>query len=164
MTPPDRRLSRLRKFRLAATAAKKGKPKSADVSRAWLEKQDAYTLHRSVRKRFARNPYTVYNVMDVWECDLIDVQACAKYNDNYRYILSVIDVFSKYLHLIPIKTKSGPSVASAFRSIFDDPKYSTGCRPIWVRTDKGKEFLKNIFRTCYGTRGAFSFRCVGTPT
>jgi len=41
-------------------------------------------------KRFARNPYTVSNVMDVWECDLLDVQAYAKYNGNYRYILSVI--------------------------------------------------------------------------
>jgi len=32
--------------------------------------------------------------MDVWECDLFDVEAFTKYNDNYRYILSVIDVFS----------------------------------------------------------------------
>jgi len=79
--------------------------------------------------------------MDVWECDLLDVQAYAKYNDNYRYILSVIDVFSKYLHLIPIRTKSGPSVASSFRSIFHDRR-----RPIWVRTDKCKEFLNKHFQ------------------
>ena len=37
----------------------------------WLERQDAYTLHRQVRKRFPRNPYSVNNVMDVWECDLV---------------------------------------------------------------------------------------------
>jgi len=35
--------------------------------RAWLEKQEAYTKHRPVRKRFLRNPYTVSNLMDVWE-------------------------------------------------------------------------------------------------
>jgi len=109
--------------------AKKGKPKSDDIIRAFLQKQDPYTLHRPVRKGFARNPYTVSNVMDVWECDLLDVQAYAKY-DNYRYIILVIDVFSKYLHLIHLKTKSGPSVALAFQSIFDYPKYSTGRRPI----------------------------------
>jgi len=63
-------------------------------------------LHRPERKRFARNPYTVTNVMDVWECDLLDVQAYAKYNDSYRYILSVIDVFPEFLHMDPIKTKS----------------------------------------------------------
>ena len=112
--------STLRKLRLAtATGAKK---KSVEVIKAWLEKQDGCTLHRPVRKRFARNPYTGNNVMDVWKSDLLGIQTYAKFNDNYRYILSVIDVFSKYLHMIPIKTKSGPSVASAFRSIIHDPK------------------------------------------
>jgi len=71
--------------------------------------------------------------MDVWECDLLDVQAYAKYNDNYRHILSFVDVFSKYLHFIPIWTKSGPAVASAFRSIIDDPKSRR--RPIWLSND-----------------------------
>jgi len=114
---------------------------SSDVIKAWLEIQDAYTLQRPVRNRFARNLYTVPNVIDVWECNLLDIQAYAKYNDNFRYILSVIDVFSKYLHLIPIRTKSGPSVASAFRSIFHDRR-----RPIWVSTDERKELLNKHFQ------------------
>ena len=86
--------STLRKLR-SAMAKKKVKP---DVIRAWLEKQDAYTLHRQVRKRFARNPYTVSKMMHVWECDLLDVQAYAKYNDKYRYILSVI-MYSRNLYI-----------------------------------------------------------------
>ena len=84
------------------------KKNKSDV-KAWLEHQDAYTMHRPVRKRFLRNPYTVSNIMDLWECDLLDMQSLAKYNDTYRYILYVIDVFSKYLHLVPVKTKSGPA-------------------------------------------------------
>jgi len=104
-----------RKLRSATVA--RARKKSGDVIRAWLKKQDTYRLHRLVRKRFARNPYTVSNVMDVWECDLFDVPTHANFNDNYRYILSVIDVFSKYLHMIPIKTKSGTVVALAFRYI-----------------------------------------------
>jgi hypothetical protein len=39
---------------------------SAGDVRAWLEKQDAYTLHRRVRRLFPRNPYSVTNVMDVF--------------------------------------------------------------------------------------------------
>jgi len=77
-----------------------------------------------VRKRFARNAYTVTIVMDVWEFDLLNLQAYEKHNDNYSYILSVKDVYTKFLHLLPIKTKSGPSVVSVFRSIFHNPKYS----------------------------------------
>jgi len=100
-------------------------------------------MHRPVRKRFLRSPYTVPNLVDICECDLLDMQSLAKYNDMYRYILSVIDVFSKYLHLFPVKTKSGPSVTSAFRSLFDD---DDSRRPVWVRTDKGKEFLNKHFQ------------------
>jgi len=125
-------LSTLQKLRSATAAAKKeGKPTlgakeySDAAIRAWLEKQDAHTYHRPVRKRFARISYTVTTVMDVCDCDLLDVQAYAKYNTNYKYILSVIIVFSKYLHMITIKTKNEPSVAPAFRSIFHDPKYLT---------------------------------------
>jgi transposase InsO family protein len=99
-------------------------------------------MHRPARKRFPRNPYTVTYVMYVLECDMTDLQAYARYNDNYRYILTVIDVFSKYLHMVPVKTKSGPSIASAFRSILADPNR----RPVWVRTDKGKEFLNKHFQ------------------
>jgi len=54
---------------------------------------------------------------------------------------------TKFLHMIPIKTKSGPFVASAFRSIFNDPKCSKRQhRPICIRTDKGKEFLNKHFK------------------
>ena len=105
-----------------------------------------------VRKRFARNPYTVTNVGDVWECDLLDVHFYAKYNDNYRYILSVIDVLSKYLYLIPVKTKSGPAVTAAFRSIFaDKPKLSSRL-PVWVLRIRARNFSIKTFRTCYVTR------------
>jgi len=59
-----------------------------------LEYQDAYMIHRPARRRFLHNPYTVSNIRDVWECDILNMQSLAKYNDTYRYILSVIDVFS----------------------------------------------------------------------
>jgi len=60
--------------------------------RTWLDKQDAYTIHRPVRKRFARNPYSVNNVMTSWKCDHVDVRALGKFNNRYVYILSTIDV------------------------------------------------------------------------
>lgn len=80
--------------------------------------------------------------MNVWECDLLDVQAYAKFNENHIYILSLIEVFSEFLHKIPVKTKSESFIALAFRSIFDVPKYSRR-RTIWVRTDKGKNMFRN---------------------
>jgi hypothetical protein len=57
--------------------------------------------------------------MDVWECDLVDVQALAKYNDNDKYLLSVKDVFSKFLYIVPLKSKTGPALTRAFQSTLE---------------------------------------------
>jgi transposase InsO family protein len=86
--------------------------------------------------------------MDVWECDLVDVHSLRKYNDGYRYELTVIDVFSKFLHMVPLRIKTGKAVASAFLSVLGDKKYSKPIvrRPTWVRTDRGKEFLNRPFQ------------------
>ena len=123
-------LRKLRSAEVAESKTRKGKPQSVDSTKTLLEEQDSYTLHRQVRKRFARNPYTVTDVRDVLECDKLDVQSYEKYDDNFRYILSVIDVFSKFLHLISVKTNSGPAVTAAFRSISDDKPKLPSRRPV----------------------------------
>jgi hypothetical protein len=68
----------------------------------FLEREDVYTLHQAVRRRIPRNPYSVNNILDVWECDLLDVQSLSKFNDAYKYVLTVIDTFSKFLHMVPL--------------------------------------------------------------
>jgi len=117
--------------------------------------QDAYTLPKPLRRRFHRNSYIVNIILDVWPADLVDVQAFSKFNYNYKYLLTLIDVFSKFLHIVPLKSKMGSSVTLAFKSLFKDPKYSTPVqsRPIWVRTDKGKLFLNRHFKDMLKTRG-----------
>jgi hypothetical protein len=88
----------------------------------WLSAEDTYTLHKPVRKRFPRNPYTVTNLDDVGEMDLADLGALAKYNSNYKYLLNVIDVLSRYAWSVPLKHKTGKSVVSALATIFQDRK------------------------------------------
>ena len=137
--------STLHKLQAAASSSSKvkgNKTKNQKEVRRWLLQQDAYTLHKPSRKKFQRNPYTVTNIGDVWEVDLADVRALSKYNDRFKYLLTVIDVFSKYAHSIPLRSKTGPSVASAFATVLAKTKY----KPVWVRTDKGKEFLNATFQ------------------
>ena len=88
------------------------------------------------------------NVMEVCESDLLDVQNISKFKGNYKYLLTVIDVFSKFLHVVPLKSKTGQTVTSAFQSIFNDKKCSKPHKqcPLTLRTDKGKEFLNKIFQ------------------
>ena len=56
------------------------------------------------------------------------------YNDGYTFLLLVIDTFSKYGYLIPLKNKKGETVANALKDIFKKRK------PGKLWTDKGKEF------------------------
>ena len=62
-----------------------------------------------------------------------------------------MDVFSKFLHLVPVKTNSVPFVILAFRSIFPDDESRR--RTIWVRTDKSKEFLNQEFQDMLRDKG-----------
>ena len=148
---------------LRRVAKKTGVAKPGEV-KPWLEQQDAYTLHRPVRKRSPRNPYNVDNIMDVWECDLVDVQALSWHNDGVKYLLTVIDVFSKFLHMFPLKSKSGKDVSAAFQSVLKDSRYLKPFKrsPVWVRTDKGKDFLNASFQKLLKREG-IQFQVVGTP-
>jgi len=59
--------------------------------------------------------------MYMWECDLIDVQALSRHNAGVKYLLTVIDVFSKFLHMVPLKSQSGKDVIATFQSVLKDP-------------------------------------------
>ena len=53
----------------------------------------------------------------IWAADLIDMQAFSKYNKGLKYLLTIIDMFSKYGWIVPLKQKTGISVASALLKV-----------------------------------------------
>ena len=71
-----------------------------------------------------------------WQADLADMQSLAKQNDGYKYLLTVIDCFSKYAWAIPIKEKSAASLLRAFKLLFEKQAYPR--KPNRLQTDKGK--------------------------
>ena len=101
----------------------------------WLSNQDTYTLHKPVRWRFRRRRIFTSGIDDLWQADLVDMSAISKYNDGYKFLLTCIDVFSKYAWAIPLKNKSSKSVVAAFELLFGDR------RPANLQTDKGTEFV-----------------------
>lgn len=126
-------LSGLGKFQNELTANKK-RYKSSSVSK-WLQSQEAYTLHKPVIRKFKRRVTLVSGINDQFQCDLIDMQKFKKENDNFAFILTVIDVFSKYAWAKPLKTKKGKEVADQLEKVLAEQK----CRSL--QSDKGKEFF-----------------------
>ena len=80
----------------------------------YLQRQRAYTLHKPVQRNFRRNKVVAICIDSHWQIDLCDMQKLAKQNEGYRYVLTCIDVFSKYAWGIPIKNKKAETCRDAF--------------------------------------------------
>ena len=94
----------------------------------------AEELHKPIKRKFEKRRVLVNGIDRIWAADLVDMQGFSKFNRGIKYLLAVIDVFSKYGWLIPLKDETGKSVASALKTIFKERKPEK----MWV--DKGKEF------------------------
>ena len=77
---------------------------------------------------------------DIWSADLVDMQSFSKYNDGIKYILNVIDVFSKYAWSIPIRDKTGKNITEAFNKILKQSNRKPD--KLWV--DQGSEFFNRV--------------------
>ena len=86
-------------------------------------------------KRYVRRRVYASGVDAIWTADLVDVHRYARQNKGYKYILVVLDVFSRYAWARPLKSKFGVQVAPAFEDIFRG-----GRKPTKLWTDKGTEF------------------------
>jgi len=86
----------------------------------YLKSQDAYTLHKPIRRRFIRRRTYSKGIGDLYQIDLVDLSNLSSYNDGYRYLLNCIDIFSKRAWSLPLKSKSGREVTQAFEQILDD--------------------------------------------
>jgi hypothetical protein len=110
--------------------------KTKDIKQ-FLQGQEAYTVHRSVRRKFKRDRVFVTNISDLWEMDLMDMPSHKDWNQGVGFVLVAIDVFSKYAWVRPLKDKSAQNVRAALESIFSTLQHT----PLKIHVDKGKEFL-----------------------
>lgn len=100
-------------------------------------------LHHSARKNFPRRRYVMRGVNDTFQADLVEMIPYSTQNCGYRYILMVIDVFSKRAWAEKLKNKTGVEVTKAMTSIFEN--YPNNI-PHNMHTDQGKEFYNTHFQ------------------
>ena len=74
--------------------------------------------------------------------DLADMQLASKYNKGIRFLLCAIDIFSKYVWIVPLKDKNGVIIVNAFECILDSSKRKPN--KLWV--DQGSEFYNSTFK------------------
>lgn len=102
----------------------------------WLKGELTYTLHKQSRKNFKRNPVFVSRIDEQWQADLVDMQEYSSYNNGIKYILTVIDILSKYAWVVTLKSKNAVNIVKGLEKIF-----KFGRIPQKLQTDRGTEFL-----------------------
>ena len=80
----------------------------------------AEELYKQVTRKFQRMRVNLNSIDEIWAADLIDMQALSKDNDGIKYLLTVIDIFSNFVWIVPLKLKTGQEVANAFSRILKE--------------------------------------------
>ena len=103
----------------------------------FLEAQDVYGIHKQAKiRKFSRNKVVATGLDTHWQADLCDMRTLKKWNYKHGYILTVVDVFSKYGFAEIVKKKSAKLVAEAFARIVK----RSGRSPWFLMVDQGTEF------------------------
>lgn len=107
-----------------------------------MSKQDVVDeLHRPARKNFARRRTIIKGLDDLWEADIGEFRNYSRDNKSFKYILFVIDAFSKYLWTEPLKTKNATDVKDAMSKIVRSGRTGNN-----LLTDMGTEFYNKHFK------------------
>ena len=98
-------------------------------------------LHKPARCSYTRRSFDVRGLNETWQADLVEMIPYACDNKGYRYLLTIIDIFSKYAWAVPVKRKTGKDVSEAMKSVL-----LKGRVPNNLHTDRGKEFYNTDFQ------------------
>ena len=95
------------------------------------------------KKYYATNKTDVYHIDDIWSLDILDLKDYGPENNRgFRYVLVVIDNFSKFGWTIPLKNKNAQTIKDSFENILISSKR----KPNLIESDRGKEFYNNTFQ------------------
>ena len=115
------------------------KSTGSDIKNEIKENQQlANELHKPIIRKFKRRKVYVSSFDSTWCVDLADI----KYNKEIRYLLCVIDIFNKYVCVVPLKNKTGVSIVGGFQQILK----KSNRKPNKILVDQGTEFYSNHFK------------------
>ena len=101
----------------ASLADKSTKGSGVNIKSTLQNQQLAKGLYKHIIRKFKKRKVHAVFEDNIWGADLADMQLLSRYNKGIRFLLCVIDIFSKYAWVVPLKYKKGVSIVAAFQSI-----------------------------------------------
>ena len=96
-------------------------------------------LHKAIIRKFNIRKVNSHFIDNIWGADLADIHLISRFNKRFRFLLCVIDIYSKYVCVVPLKDKKGITITDAFQKSNRKPN------KIWV--DKGSEFYNRSIQS-----------------
>lgn len=121
------------------------------------QEQLARELHRARRIHYPTRATITEFIGDLYQADLVDLQSLQKWNKPFKYLLTVIDTFSRFAFARPLKNKTAAEVTVAFADILRASKRI----PKHLQTDEGKEFFNTSFRKLMKQHGINHYHTYG---
>ena len=122
-----------------------GRRTKLNAIREVLQEFDGYNLHKEYKRPKYYNPYFIYGRRMQIQGDLVDVRQLSEKNGGIKYILVLIDAFTRKAWAYGLKNKTSKETADAMRKHIEENPPSRLFKEIM--TDKGKEFLGAPFMT-----------------
>ena len=110
------------------------KKQSTSSVKNWLQNQPTYTLHKPLKRKFPTRKYRTSGLNELWQMDLMEMIPYSRINKGYKYILTCVDVFSRFARALPLKSKNAKDVSTSISNMIKHEK------PHYIQTDLGKEF------------------------
>lgn len=108
---------------------------------AWLARHPTHTLHRVQEEEKSKKPVVVRGPWLYWQADLVDYSRTKTFNFGEAFLLTVVDIFSKFAWVVPLANKQPETMKAAFDGIF---KSIGGKKPKTIQTDSGSEFKNAV--------------------
>ena len=119
--------------------AVKNKNISYNEVKDFIHNQEAYQIFKTQKRIKHFFPITAKYKFEILQIDLVDMSDISDTNEGYKYLLFIIDVFSRFLFVIPIKNKKAETVTNEIKEVVHKTQ------PNVLNTDLGSEFISNIF-------------------
>ena len=101
-----------------------------------IKQQLAGEFHKPIIRKLEIRKLQSSFIDNIWSDDLADMQLIDRYNKGFQFKLYVIDIFSKYAWVIPLKDKKCIAITNGFQKMLDE----SNCKPTKVLLDNGSEF------------------------
>ena len=92
-------------------------------------------MRKPIKRKFNRQRVIVNSIDKIWCSGMVEMQQFSKWSKGYSYLFMVLDLFSKYGWIVPLKDKKAETVTEAFKTIFKE-----GRKTQYLWTNKGKDY------------------------